>query len=79
MVKEVWNARGKELLVAHALRGRRGGTRKAREQRVQIRMEARLEVNVEVDLKPAIVVACVKSHGASTVLSRRAPNFWLRS
>jgi len=57
MVREVWNARGKELLVAHALRGRRGGTRKAREQRVQIRMEARLEVSVEVDLNPAIVVA----------------------
>jgi hypothetical protein len=48
MVRDVWNARGKELLVAHALRGKRKSGRGARMQRVQNAIEARLVVTVKV-------------------------------
>jgi hypothetical protein len=48
MVRDVWNARGKELLVAHALRGKREGGRGARMQRVQNAIEARLVVTAKV-------------------------------
>jgi hypothetical protein len=65
-VREVWNARGKELLMAHALRGKLGRIRGVRRQRIQDVIEARLKVVLGVSARQEIIVACAKSHGAST-------------
>jgi undecaprenyl pyrophosphate synthase len=66
MAREEWNARGKELPIAHALWGKLGGARGAREQRIQNAIEARLKVAWNVGQRRNIAVACVKSHGTST-------------
>jgi hypothetical protein len=65
-VREVWNARGKELLMAHALRGKLGRIRGVRRQRIQDVIEARLKVALGVSARQEIIVARAKSHGAST-------------
>jgi hypothetical protein len=52
--------------MAHALWGKLGRIRGVRRRRIQNVIEARLKVVLGVSARQETIVACAKSHGAST-------------